>query len=277
MPAVPNAPSMARYDRKVAVITGAASGLGLATARRVIAEGGTVIGGDIAADGLDAVASELGERFVPQLADVAVEAEVKALVTTATERFGRLDAAFNVAGIADLALIVDLPVDRWNRVMEVTLRGVFLGIKHAAAAMIASGEGGAIVNIASINCRVPSAGLSSYATAKAGVEMLTRSAAVELGPHRIRVCAISPGLVDTPATAFFASGLPEVRDAFLRTIPMGRVGRPEDIAAAATFLASDDATWISGANLFVDGAESLTGYPDLIELVGGVPEEAVPR
>jgi NAD(P)-dependent dehydrogenase (short-subunit alcohol dehydrogenase family) len=267
---------VSRYEGKVAVVTGAASGLGLATARRLVADGGVVVGGDIAADGLETVAAELGERFVPQLADVGIEAEVKALVDIATERFGRLDAAFNVAGIADLAFIVDLPIERWNKVMEVTLRGVFLGIKHAAAAMIAGGQGGAIVNIASINCRVPTAGLSAYATAKAGVEMLTRSAAVELGRHGIRVCAISPGLVDTPATSFFAVGLPEVRDAFLRTIPMGRVGRPEDIAAAATFLASDDATWISGANLFVDGAESLTGYPDLMELVGAVPEEAIP-
>lgn len=266
-----------RYEHKVAIVTGAASGIGLAVARRLLAEGASVVGGDIAADGLVAVARELGDRFVPVETDVSAEGDVKALVAVATERFGRLDAAFNVAGIADLAYIVDLPVERWDRIMEVTLRGVFLGIKHAAAAMIDGAAGGAIVNIASINCRVPTNGLSAYATAKAGVEMLTRSAAVELGPHQIRVCAISPGLVDTPATAFFAKELPEVRDAFLRTIPMGRTGRPEDIAAAAAYLASDDATWVSGANLFVDGAESLTGYPDLMTLVGGVPEDAIPR
>lgn len=258
------------------MVTGAASGIGLAVATRVLAEGGQVVGADIAAEQLETVALTLGERFVPVVTDISSEPAVRTLVEAATARFERLDAAFNVAGIADLARIVDLPVERWNRVMEVTLRGVFLGIKHTAAAMIAGGRGGAIVNIASINCRVPSNGLSSYATAKAGVEMLTRSAAVELGPHQIRVCAISPGLVDTPATSFFAEGMPEVREAFLRTIPMGRVGRPEDIAAAAAYLASDEASWVSGANLFVDGAESLTGYPDLMALVGGVPDEAVP-
>jgi NAD(P)-dependent dehydrogenase (short-subunit alcohol dehydrogenase family) len=266
-----------RYQGKVAVVTGAASGIGLAVAQRLLAEGASVLGGDIAADALRTVAERLGDRFAGLVTDVSEEADVKALVAGAIDRFGHLDAAFNVAGIADLAYIVDLPVERWNRVMDVTLRGVFLGIKHAAAAMIDAGAGGAIINIASINCRVPTNGLSAYATAKAGVEMLTRSAAVELGPHRIRVCAISPGLVDTPATAFFARELPAVRDAFLQTIPMGRTGRPEDIASAAAYLASDDATWVSGANLFVDGAESLTGYPDLMTLVGGVPEDAIPR
>ena len=259
------------YEGKVAVVTGVASGIGLATARRLLDDGAQVVGGDLNEEALGEVAEELGERFTPVVTDVSSEGDVERLIGTAVADHGRLDAGFNVAGIGDLAPIVDMPEELWDRVMSVTLKGVFFSIKHEARAM--SKGGGAIVNVASINCRQPTAGLTAYATAKAGVDMLTRSAAIELGEHGIRVNTLSPGIVNTPATNFFVEGMPHARDAYLETIPMGRFGEADDIAAAAAFLASDDAGWVSGANLFVDGAESLTGYPSLMKLVGEVPAE----
>lgn len=151
-------------------------------------------------------------------------------------------------------------------VNDICLKGVFLSVKHEARAMQAGGRGGAIVNIASINARQPAEGMAAYCAAKAGVEMFTRVAAMELGPSGIRVCGIGPGLVDTPLTAF-QRDLPELRDAYLRNIPAGRVGTPGDIAGAAAFLVSDDASWISGDTLFVDGAELTREYPRMISIM----------
>jgi NAD(P)-dependent dehydrogenase (short-subunit alcohol dehydrogenase family) len=265
--------SEGRFEGKIAMVTGAASGIGLSIATRLVEEGATVFATDIAEDNLASAAAGLGDRYVPLRADVTNEADIEAATAAAVAAHGGLDLGFNVAGIADLAFIVDMSAERWDKVIAVTLRGVFLGLKHQARAITAGPGKGAIVNIASINCSEPTTGLSAYSTAKAGVQMLTRSAAVELGPQGIRVNAVSPGLVDTPATAFFAQGMPEVRQTFLDTIPLGRTGTPGDIASAATYLASEDAAWISGANLYVDGGESLAGYPDLMKMVGGVPTE----
>jgi NAD(P)-dependent dehydrogenase (short-subunit alcohol dehydrogenase family) len=133
--------------------------------------------------------------------------------------------------------------------------------------MAASG-GGAIVNIASINAKVPAKGLAAYCSAKAGVDMLTRCAAMELGPEGVRVAAIGPGFVDTPLTEY-ARALPQVREGYVSTIPMGRAGTPRDIADAAVFLVSDEASWVSGETLYVDGAESNFGYPDIGQLATG--------
>ena len=132
--------------------------------------------------------------------------------------------------------------------------------------MIAQGDGGVIVNIASINARQPGEGMSAYCCAKAGVEMFTRVAAMELAGHGIRVTAIGPGLIDTPLTAPIM-GVPAIRDEYLENIPAGRVGTPEDVANAALFLVSDEASWVSGTTLFVDGAELTKRYPELLHRV----------
>jgi NAD(P)-dependent dehydrogenase (short-subunit alcohol dehydrogenase family) len=262
--------STANYEGKVAVVTGAASGIGLATVRRLLDGGAKVVGGDLNEETLNDVAKELGDGFTPVVGDVSSESDIEELVATATSEHGRLDAGFNVAGIGDVAPIVEMTEELWDRVLSVNLKGVFFAIKHEARAMLEGG--GAIVSVASINSFQPAAGIAAYSTAKAGVEMLTRQAAIELGEHGIRVNAISPGIVSTPLTTFMTE-TPTIRDAYLGTIPMGRLGDPDDIAAAATFLASDDAGWVSGANLVVDGAESLTGYPNLLKLVSEVPAE----
>jgi NAD(P)-dependent dehydrogenase (short-subunit alcohol dehydrogenase family) len=250
-----------RYADKVALVTGAASGIGRATATRLVAEGALVVGGDVNTQGLDDLGAHLGERFVGQRCDVTSEADVAALVATAVAN-GGLHAAFNIAGASRPGLIVELTEEDWDFTVDLCLKGVFLGVKHEAGQMIAQGGGGAIVNIASLNSRVPMFFGVAYSAAKAGVVMIGQTAALELGEHGIRVSTVSPGLTDTPLVAAL-TGDEETNNAYLARIPLKRPATPEDIASAALYLASDDATYITGVNLFVDGAWEQTGYPDL--------------
>ena len=255
-----------RLQDKVALVTGGASGIGFAIARRFVAEGASVMLADINAEGAKQRAVELGERCQPVEADLIGEAGAEAMVQATVERFGRLDIAINAAGIGALAAIVDQTIEQWDAVLNLDLRGVFLSTKHEARQMIAQGDGGVIVNIASVNAQQPGEGMSAYCCAKAGVEMFTRVAAMELAGHGIRVTAIGPGLIDTPLTAPIM-GVPAIRDEYLENIPAGRVGTPDDVANAALFLVSDEATWVSGTTLFVDGAELTKRYPELLHRV----------
>lgn len=250
-----------RFGGQVAVVTGAASGIGLAIASRLIAEGATVVGGDINADRLREAGAALGDRFVGRVGDVTVEADCEALVASAVDRFGRLDLAFNVAGGNRPGYIVDQSEADWSFVIDMCLKGVFLGMKHQARQMMRQG-GGAIVNIASLNAHVPMYAGAAYSTAKAGVEMLTKNGALEWADRGIRVNAVLPGLVETPLTR------PHFQDparlaAFHARIPMGRPAQPAEIAGPALFLASPDASYVSGASLLVDGAWAVSGYPDM--------------
>jgi NAD(P)-dependent dehydrogenase (short-subunit alcohol dehydrogenase family) len=244
------------------MVTGGASGIGLAIARRLVTEGARVLVADVNETNLHAVCNELGAASSPALLDVRQEKQVAAAVAQAGERLGPLDLGFNCAGLGAFCEIVDLSEDDWDTVVDVCLKGVFLSIKHQARAMIASGRGGAIVNIASLNSHVPMFGGAPYTCAKAGVEMLSRNAALELASRKIRVNTVSPGLTDTPLTAGFRD-VTGAEEAFMARIPMQRWGSPEDMAAAALFLASDDAGYITGSNLFVDGGWETTAYPDL--------------
>jgi len=255
-------PHPSRYDGKVAVVTGGASGIGLAIVRRLLAEGASVVAGDLSGDALRRLEGELGARFAGLEIDVRAEADLERLVATAVERFGGLHAAFNAAGMAEGTNIVDLPAEQWQLVQDICLTGVFFSVKHEARQMIRQGDGGAIVNIASVSGVVPAHGAGAYTVAKAGVVMLTQNAALELGAHRIRVNALAPGLVDTPMAARTGNMEPATKALWLKHTPMGRIGRTDDIAAAAVFLASDEASWISGVNLFVDGGSQLTAAPD---------------
>ena len=265
-----------RFDGKAAIITGAASGIGLAITRRFVAEGGRVAAGDIAEAGLQSIRDEFGDRVVAVRTDVTIEGDVVALVATCVERFGALDAAFNVAGASRPGLIVDLAEEDWDFTVDLCLKGVFFGVKHAARQMIAAGGGGAIVNIASLNSRVPMFFGSAYSAAKAGVVSLGQSAALELGEHGIRVSTVSPGLTDTPLVRPMTS-LPQVNAAFMDRIPLRRPATPEDIAASALFLASPDGAYITGVNLFVDGGWEQTAYPDMRPLIGNILANAASR
>ena len=252
-----------RLTGKVAVITGGASGIGREIARRYVEEGARVALGDRNRELLVGAEQEFGAGCVTAVMDVTVEREVEELVALAASSFGRLDIGVNCAGLGAFAPVWEMEERSWDLVVDVCLKGVFLSIKHEARRMMAEGHGGAIVNIASINARQPAEGLSAYCAAKAGVEMLTRCAAMELGPHGIRVTGIGPGLIDTPLTSFQRDN-PAVREEFLANIPLGRVGTPRDVAGAAVFLASDEADWISGDTLFVDGAELTKKYPEML-------------
>jgi NAD(P)-dependent dehydrogenase (short-subunit alcohol dehydrogenase family) len=251
-----------RLADKVALVTGGASGIGREIARCYVDEGARVVLGDRNATLLAEAAKELGAVAIGAEMDVTREGDLERAVALAVSQFGSLDIGVNCAGLGVSVPLTEQTEAQWDTVVDVCLKGVFLSMKHEARRMVAAGRGGVIVNIASINARQPAEGLSAYCAAKAGVEMLTRCAAMELGPRGVRVVGIGPGLIDTPLTTFQRER-PHVREAFLANIPLGRVGTARDIASAAVFLASDDASWISGDTLFVDGAELTKKFPEL--------------
>jgi NAD(P)-dependent dehydrogenase (short-subunit alcohol dehydrogenase family) len=251
-----------RFEGKVAVVTGGASGIGEAIVRLLVSEGARVVAADINQERLAALESEFGDKVVGVVADVTRESDVEAMVAKAVERFGRLDLGFNVAGAARAGAIVDLAESDWDFTVDLVLKGVYLSTKHEARQMKAAGVRGAIVNISSLNAHVPMFGGSPYAAAKAGVEMFSKNAALELGRDGIRVNAILPGLVETPLTSGFF-GNEALRQDFLDRIVLQRPASPEDIALPSLFLASDDAAYITGTSLVVDGGWEITNYPDL--------------
>jgi NAD(P)-dependent dehydrogenase (short-subunit alcohol dehydrogenase family) len=251
-----------RFAGRVAVVTGGASGIGEATVRRLLREGASVVAADLNAARLADLADELGDGLATMVCDVTHEADVEGLVGLAVERFGRLDVGCNIAGAAKPGLIAELSEADWDFTVDICLKGVFLGMKHEARQMLAQGNGGAIVNVASLNSRVPMFGGVAYCAAKAGAAMLGECGALEWGESGIRVNTVSPGLTATPLTAAITE-LPGATEAYLDRIPMREVGTPEQMASAVLYLASADAAYISGTNLFVDGAWSTSGYPDL--------------
>ena len=250
-----------RFTGKTAVITGGASGIGLAIARRFVHEGGKIIANDINAERVAALAAELGESGVTMVGDVTREDDVASLFSTAINRFGSVDASFHVAGANKHAYIARMTEADWDFTINLCLKGVMFAMKYAAQAMLKQGHG-AIVNIASLNAHVPMHAGAAYSTAKAGVEMLTKNGALELTSSGIRVNAVLPGLVQTPLTRRLFDN-EEILAAFIERIPQGRAAQPDEIAAPALFLASDDASYVSGASLLVDGAWAVSGYPDM--------------
>jgi len=258
-----------RLRGRVGVVTGGASGIGAECARRFVAEGARVVLGDLNGEALAGMASELGDACVTEIVDVTDPASVDRMVRRATDDFGRLDLGLNAAGIGWYSPVHSHPVEQWDAVTNVCMRGVFLSVRAESAAMISAATSGVIINIASINAIVPAEGMAAYCAAKAGVAMLTRCAAMELGSNGIRVVGIGPGFIETPMTEF-ASAIPAVRDAYVESIPLGRAGAPRDIADAAVFLASDEASWISGTTIYVDGAEANKGYPELARFIPGL-------
>ncbi len=244
------------------MVTGGASGIGEGIVRRLVGEGASVVAADINEQRLKALAAELGGRLATITADVTREADMAAMVTAAVDGFGSLDVGFNVAGAAQGGPLVELTEEAWDYTVDLCLKGVFLAMKHEARQLLRQGRGGAIVNISSLNSEVPMFGGSPYCAAKAGSAMLAKCGALEWGEAGVRVNAVSPGLTDTPLTAM-VERVPAVKDAYLERIPLKRAATPADIAAAACFLGSEDAAYISGVNLFVDGAWATTTYPDL--------------
>lgn len=244
-----------RTARKALVI-GAASGIGWATARALAAEGDRVTLADRNLDGAQARAAELGDPHSAAHVEVTDEASVQALF----DQTEALDVVVNCAGFGSLGLITDLAVAEFRSVVDVCLNGAFIVAKYAGQKLR---EGGSLVSISSLNGRQPAVGMSAYCSAKAGLSMLTQVAALEMGPRGIRVNAVSPGFVETPLTEG-SSLVPGLVDDYVDNTALGRAGQPEEIADAVVFLCSPKAGWLTGEVLDLNGGAHLKKYPDVL-------------
>ena len=242
---------MKRLHDKIAIITGAAHGMGAATARVFAREGATVIVADVHESDGQAVAKELGGTASFHRLNVSIESEWQELVAAVIARHGRIDSLVNNAGIVHFSLIDQLTERDFDRVLGVNLKGPLFGIKHVGRVMKAARKG-AIVNISSIDGTRGANSLSAYSASKWAVRGITRTAALEYGPHGVRINSVHPGGIDTAmGNPLRLSG--NERNADYHLVPLQRIGEPEEVAAASLFLCSDEASYISGAELLVDG------------------------
>lgn len=255
---------MGNLTGKVALVTGAASGIGRAITERFVADGAQVIAGDISQEGLDLLRTEFGDAVNTYLCDVTQEEDVANLAAFGISSFGHIDIVVANAGAGTYGLITELPLSEWKRIIDLCLTGVFLTLKHGGAVI---SDGGSIINIASLNAIQPSRGMSAYCAAKAGVSMLTQVAAMELGPRGVRVNTIAPGLVETNATSgMFA--IPVVIQEFVENATLSRFAQPDEIASVASFLASDESSYMSASFVSVDGGGNTGRYPNLPKAFG---------
>jgi NAD(P)-dependent dehydrogenase (short-subunit alcohol dehydrogenase family) len=238
---------MGLLDGKVAVITGAGSGMAKASVKVFVREGAKVVAADVSGGERD-TAAQVGAGVLPVHCDVTAEADVEALMQAAIDEFGRVDVVCNVAGIADAALIADVTMAHYDKTMDVDLRGVLLGMKHGIRAMRATG-GGAIVNWSSVGGLNAAPYTGIYSAAKAGVIALTKAAAIEYGPVGIRVNAVCPGFIHTEGMGAHPEHMPGI----LEKAALNRGGQAEEVAEVAAFLASDRASFVTGVSIPVDG------------------------
>lgn len=244
----------------VAIVTGASSGIGRAAAMRFAEEGASVVAADVDVEGGEETVAHIedaGGEAVFVEADVTVENDVQAVVDTAVDTYGGLDIAFNNAGIeGPNESTTDQTIDGWDQVLDINLRGVFLGMQAEIPAMMESG-GGAIVNTASIAGLLGFPNLAPYVASKHGVIGLTKTAAVEFSADGVRVNAICPGVIETPMVARTREEDPEQIEGTIAATPIDRLGQPEEIGSAAVWLASEDASFVTGESLVVDGGFSI--------------------
>ncbi len=253
----------ARLDGKVAVVTGAARGIGLACARRFAADGARVIMADILGEDGESQARALREaghdaRFLQ--GDLTERSAVDALIAFAVDQFGGVDILLSNAGIAKPTPFLEIADAEFDRVLAINLRAAFTGGQAAARQMVAQGRGGVIINMSSVNALLAIPGLVAYACSKGAMNQLTKVMAVELAPHGIRVVAIGPGTILTELARDAVLNDPAAREKVLSRTPIGRAGEPEEIASVASFLASSDASYITGQTIYPDGGRLALNY-----------------
>lgn len=257
---------MGRLAGKVAIVTGGARAMGAATVRLFAAEGAKVVIADVLADEGQALAAEIGEAAAFVRLDVTDEANWRAVVDETTARFGAVDVLVNNAGIITFSSLTDTSLEDFERVLRVNLVGAFLGMKTVGAAMLAKGAG-SIVNISSLDGMRGVNSLGAYASSKWGLRGLTKVAALEFGHRGVRVNSVHPGGVNTPMANPMVASADQLNADYGR-VPLQRIGEPEEVARASLFLASDEASYVCGAELLVDGGwmsgvyyETLPGAP----------------
>ncbi len=265
------------FTDKVALVTGGASGIGRGIAEMFASLGASVVIADLdpeMAGGAAKAINESGGKALALELDVTDEESVVAVFERTVSEFGTVDILVNSAGTGCMSAIDELIIEEWDMVLDVNLKGTFLCIREAAKVMKEQGSG-KIINLSSINETVPLAGEIPYCASKGGVMMMTRSAALELGPYGINVNALGPGAIDTPLMDEVLQ-IPEIKEGILRQIPFGRLGQPSDVAKAATFLASELADWVTGHTLYVDGGMHLVGEISYLWPIERVMDNPVP-
>ena len=248
-----------RFDGKVALISGGAEGIGGQAARQFVADGGSVVIGDIQADKLAAHADDLGERAVGIALDVRDLSAWEQAVEQARSAFGKLTHVFNVAGISEPGSVEDVPLDSWERTIDINLNGTFNGCRAGLTAIVEADEPGAIVNVGSMLALRPGAGFAAYCASKSGVTALSKTLALHCAEndYKVRVNTVHPGAINTPMYHRYLEAYPGPRDEaealFTANHPMKRVGEPEEVVEAICWLASDAASFTTGCDINVDG------------------------
>lgn len=258
-----NSPVSRRLEGRRALVTGANSGIGREIALRLAREGASVAVNYLSRpEDADAVVKEIeeaGGKGIAVQADISNEQQVDAMFVRAVAELGGIDILVNNAGMETNHPFLEMPLDAWRKVIEVDLTGAFICAQRAARQMVQSGTGGAIVNISSVHQIIPWGGFAHYCAAKAGMEMMTKTAALELATQKVRVNSVAPGAIKTPINQNVWDD-PQGLSDLLRKIPTARMGETEEVAKVVAFLCSDEASYITGATLYVDGGMTL--YPE---------------